>query len=250
MIQSRFPAWARRIEALGLALLVACGAEPDPTDSTEPSMETVPGSAASEVPYALAAASISGKFVHYWDTRAMEGETEHPTLLLLHGGRFNRDTWVELGTLDAAAARGLRAVAVDLPGFGTSEETPLDDGAFVHALVQTLGLDRPVIVSPSMSGRFAMPMVAEHADMLSGWIPVAPVGLDEWAPKIGLVDLPTMILWGTEDTTFPFKDGERMQKIVPNSRLEAFEGGSHPCYLDDPDKFHDLAFAFVESLTR
>jgi len=245
-----------RLFALGVAGALAtiplssCGSEATATSDSGPSVETVPGAAETRVPYALAAAQIQGRICHYWDTHALEGEVRHPTLLLLHGGRFTRDTWIELGTLDAAAARGLRAIALDLPGFGTSEETELADEAFLHAFVQTVALDRPVILSPSMSGRFALPMAARHADMLSGWIPVAPVGIDEWARELAVVELPTLILWGTADETIRFREGERLQSIVPGSRLEAFEGASHPCYLDQPERFHELVFGFVESLER
>ena len=52
-------------------------------------------------------------------TRALELEGDGPPLLLLHGYSDSADTWRIL--LDRLARAGRRAVAVDLPGFGTCD---------------------------------------------------------------------------------------------------------------------------------
>lgn len=236
-----------------LAALVGgpgCSSEAAAPDdgSMESAADAAESTPATDAPYQLAAASIAGKFVHYYDTHPFDEPGQRPTVLLLHGGRFSRETWKELGTLDYLHAHGLRAIALDLPGFGTSEPSELDDDDFLHQFVQTARLERPVVVSPSMSGRFALPLVARHTDLVGGWVPIAPVEIDEWARELVPVDLPTLILWGTADETIRFREGERLQSIVAGSRLEPFAGASHPCYLDDPPHFHALLGEFVESI--
>lgn len=51
---------------------------------------------------------------------------------------------------------------------------------FLHRVLQELGMQRPVLVSPSMSGRFALPFLLEHGDQLAGFVPIAPVGTKDY----------------------------------------------------------------------
>jgi microsomal epoxide hydrolase len=41
-----------------------------------------------------------------------------------------------------------------------------------------------------------------------------------------------------------------MQKNIPNSKLEVFEGDGHALFVDDPDKFNALVEDFLLSLSR
>ncbi|OXB58163.1 hypothetical protein ASZ78_006935 [Callipepla squamata] len=108
-----------------------------------------------------------------------------PDVLLLHGQAFTSHTWQALGTLALLAAEGHRAVAIDLPGYGDSPpagslSTQQGRAAFVRHVVQQLGLQRPVLVSPSMSGRFSLPFLVAHGEQLAGFVPIAPVGTREY----------------------------------------------------------------------
>ena len=51
-----------------------------------------------------------------------------------------------------------------------------DKGKFLDTLIGALRLGSPVIVSPSMSGAFALPFIlGDYTHKPSGYIPVAPV---------------------------------------------------------------------------
>ena len=65
-----------------------------------------------------------------YDTRVLELEGEGPGLVLLHGWGDSADTWRPL--LAELGARDRRAIAVDLPGFGTA--SPLRDGPMLPQL--------------------------------------------------------------------------------------------------------------------
>jgi len=59
-----------------------------------------------------------------FETRALELEGSGPPLVLLHGFADSADTWRTL--LDRLGRADRRAVAVDLPGFGTADRLHAD----------------------------------------------------------------------------------------------------------------------------
>ena len=179
------------------------------------------------------------------------GPDGREAVLLLHGGRFHSGTWEELGTLEHLGAAGLPVVAVDLPGFGQTPVGEHDDQGFVAALLDALGLERVVLVTPSMSGRFAFPLLLEHPERLAGFVAVAPVGIPDAAPRLGRCEVPALLVWGEADTVIPLDRADELEAALANSRRVVFPGAAHPCYLDEPEAFHRELTAFArESLGR
>ncbi len=58
-------------------------------------------------------------------------------------------------------------------------------------------------------------------------------------------DLPTLIVWGDRDPIIPVEHGRAAHALLPNSRLEIFEGAGHFPQLDDPVHFAELVTEFV-----
>lgn len=99
---------------------------------------------------------------------------EGPTVLFLHSFPLDRAMWS--GQLDALSRAGFRAIALDFPGFG---ETPLahcsppDLDAYVSsvlALLDTLHVERPLIVGLSLGGYVALRLVAQHPDRVGALV--------------------------------------------------------------------------------
>lgn len=121
-------------------------------------------------------------------TRALELDGAGPPLVLLHGWSDSADCWRPL--LGELAARGQRALALDMPGFG--EATRLDRerevlpqlDRFAAAAVRRVA-DRGeevLLCGNSLGGCVAM-RIAERPELpISGIVPIAPAGLDmaEW----------------------------------------------------------------------
>ncbi|MEM9380098.1 MAG: alpha/beta fold hydrolase [Planctomycetota bacterium] len=174
------------------------------------------------------------------------GPSDGAPLLLLHGAAFSSETWRDFGTLDRCAAAGLRVCAVDLPGYGaTPSGGGADRGAFLAALVDALGLDRPVVVAPSMSGTYALPLALDHADRCGGFVPVAPAMGASHRERLGEVAVPTLVVWGTEDRLLPVSEAHGMQSAIPGAELLLLEGARHPAYLDRTEVFHERLVRFV-----
>jgi len=170
------------------------------------------------------------------------GGDDGEAVLLLHGAAFRSETWLDLGTLEVLAAGGRRVVAVDLPGYGESTPTEATPVAFLLALLGALDIERAVIVSPSMSGCTSLPFVLEHPERVAGYVPVAPACLDRVQ---GTITVPTLVLWGQNDRVLPPEKAARLLELAPGAETVILPDASHPCYLDQPERFHELVSAFV-----
>lgn len=188
---------------------------------------------------------IEGQAIH---GRAAGPKSGAP-VLLLHGAAFDSGTWEKLGTLDVLAGAGFRAVAVDLPGFGKSKGARVDPGRFLEKLLPALGLGRPVIVSPSMSGSFSFPYLLAHPEGAAGFVAVAPAGAVEYAERLRGSSVPALVVWGERDTVFPVSQAQPLANAFADARVLVLPGARHPAYLDQPELFHRELVAFARRVS-
>ncbi len=230
-------------------------AEPPTVEKSEPPVVSrgtegrVDG--AEEAPVARAESTVeafelrlSGKRLHLLGA----GDPDAPTVLLLHGARFSALNWRELGTLELLARQGYRALALDLPGYGSSEASDLPPAKVLSSLLPLITQRPVVVVSPSMSGRFSFPLVVDRPSFVAGFVPVAPAAIDRYLPQVEGSKVPTLIFWGRDDRLVPVKQGERLNRAMADSRLVVLEDASHPCYLDKPLDFHRELLQFLRGL--
>jgi abhydrolase domain-containing protein 14 len=188
---------------------------------------------------------IEGQAIH----GLAAGPKAGPPVLLLHGAAFDSGTWQKLGTLDVLAEAGFRAVAVDLPGFGQSKAARLDPDRFLQQLLPALGLKRPIVVSPSMSGRFSFPYVLAHPEGVAGFVPVAPAGAAQYAARLRGSPVPTLVVWGERDTVIPLSEAQPLADAFADARVLVLPGAKHPAYLDQPELFHRELVAFAKRVS-
>jgi pimeloyl-ACP methyl ester carboxylesterase len=118
-----------------------------------------------------------------YESRVLELEGDGVPLVLFHGYADSADTWRQ--TLALLGREGRRAIAVDLPGFGTADPLlddpilPQLDEFAAAAVAYAAGRPRrPVIaVGNSLGGCVALRVAERRRERLAGVIGVAPAGL-------------------------------------------------------------------------
>ncbi|CAG9164567.1 alpha/beta fold hydrolase [Cupriavidus pinatubonensis] len=127
-----------------------------------------------------AALPPDGRFVDVPGARLHVVERgQGPALLLVHGlsGQLGNFGYGMIEPL----ARDFRVVAVDRPGSGYSVRTPgasadlAAQADVLAALIDKLGLERPLVVGHSLGGAIALALAAGHPDRVGGLALVAPL---------------------------------------------------------------------------
>jgi len=181
-------------------------------------------------------------------------ESTGKVILLLHGSAFTSQTWVDqVPTIETLAALGNKVIAIDLPGFGNTKvfdkAATKDKGAYLSEVIDILTPNvRPVIVTPSMSGSFIIPLLEISPEKISAWVPVAPVDTDKGKGFFPQIDIPTMIVYGELDASIGVRSRDDLILIKTSTKPQVLPGAKHPAYLDQPDLWHQLLFNFISAL--
>lgn len=188
---------------------------------------------------------VGGNRVHY----LVAGPEGGRAVVFLHGAAFQAQTWKDIGTLEELAGAGYRAYALDLPGFGESSEARVDPNTWLAELLEQLGVSKPVVVSPSMSGRFSLPLVTSNPERLAGFVAVAPVGLGRYGDRLKNITVPVLAIWGETDRIVPHTQQELLVELAPDARKVVVAGAGHACYMDDAATFHAELLRFLKGLS-
>ncbi|WP_406050661.1 alpha/beta fold hydrolase [Kribbella sp. NBC_00889] len=106
---------------------------------------------------------------------------EGPAVVLLHGWPGDRTDFRLLAPM--LVERGCEVVVPDLRGFGESDRQPTDpaqygvqaQGRSVIALVEELGLQRPVLAGYDVGSRVAQGIARNRADLIEGMVVAPPL---------------------------------------------------------------------------
>eukprot|EP01084_Bolivina_argentea_P001377 2540_1 len=218
-----------------------------------------------EISFKLQAKSLSGEkqpdiFVRQsYSTISKESAHSHDfVLIFLHGAAYSSATWSELGILKSLAQHGYISYALDVPGYGQSVKVRATDDRWLRDIIdQLIGTDEKVsqhivnaggistlnkkyiLVTASMSGIYAMPLLIERVKNMVGMITVAPVSTDKFGvQQLITITIPVCIIYGELDTHLGEKSKANLIKI-PNHKLIMVPGGEHAAYKTDP-KFFEL----------
>lgn len=169
-------------------------------------------------------------------------------IILLHGMKFQAETWNQIGTLTILAGAGYRCLAIDLPGFGKSPAAEISHAEILSAIIHQQGMTKPILLGPSMGGRVCLEYCFDHQEKIGAMILVGPVGIPENRHRLHEIEIPVLAVWGEQDTVSPLEYGRVFEREVAGSRLEVIKGAPHPCYLDYSEVFHEKVLGFLKAL--
>ncbi|MFL5823587.1 MAG: alpha/beta fold hydrolase [Solirubrobacteraceae bacterium] len=118
-----------------------------------------------------------------YQTRVLELEGDGVPVVFFHGYADSADTWRQC--LAVLGRLGRRAIAIDLPGFGTADRLrsqpilPQLD-AFASAALTYAAADAggALAVGNSLGGCVALRLAERHGERMAGVVAVAPAGLE------------------------------------------------------------------------
>ena len=166
------------------------------------------------------------------------GPTSSATVVLLHGMKFQAETWRQLGTLEFLAGMGQHVLAVDMPGFGRSPASEAAPVAVLARLFEHLAIERVTLIGPSMGGRIALEFSLNYPQRIAGLVLVGAVGVEDNRSGLGVITAPTLIVWGGEDQVSPLGNSDILLAGIKGATREIYPGAPHPCYLEQPDRWH------------
>jgi len=70
---------------------------------------------------------------------------------------------------------------------------------------------------------------------------------DDVQPRYSEISVPTLILWGREDSWIPVEQGRRLHDMIPGSRLRIIDDAGHLVIEERPDALLEEILAFLRS---
>jgi 3-oxoadipate enol-lactonase len=71
---------------------------------------------------------------------------------------------------------------------------------------------------------------------------------DELRNELHAIDVPTLVITGSQDTLTPVGDSEELAELIPTSRLYVLSGAAHGLMAEKPNAFNDAVLRFLDEV--
>jgi abhydrolase domain-containing protein 14 len=142
-------------------------------------------------------------------------------------------------------------LAFDIPGYGNSPATSFNPESWLSEALDQVDLNgHSAILSPSMSGRVSLPLLAQSPERVSAFVAVAPVGIPDWLDRLAECPVPMLAIWGATDQVVPPQHADTLVERLPYARKAVVPNAGHAPYISDAAAFHEEVLSFLrENLT-
>ena len=152
--------------------------------------------------------------------------------------------------LDSAGADpGAAGVAADTPWLREIAVSMTFQNPLVTRSVLQSMIHDPADATDDRVALYQQPFPVEGTTPAIGaWLPeiVSPTSAWSLQPKrIEKLKVPTLLIWGAEDTITPPSQAEHLAELLPNARIAWMDGVGHIPQIEDVDGFHDALVPFL-----
>lgn len=70
---------------------------------------------------------------------------------------------------------------------------------------------------------------------------------EDLTSQLSGINVPTLLIWGENDTATPVADARKMEHLIPDAGLVTFPGCGHYSFLDNPAQFRAVLNSFLNS---
>jgi len=162
------------------------------------------------------------------------------------------------------------ALAFPEPDGGAAKRTALDrllavrpmrdtlvSATLTNRLLTRLGLERfvfdPAVVTDAKVELYQQPLAVEGTtDAVGKWLvsDLLAAHRGAWSgkrEKYGeVLSMPTLVVWGEQDTVTPPDQGRRLAALLPDAELVMLDRINHIPHLEDPDRFFEVLRGFLD----
>lgn len=68
---------------------------------------------------------------------------------------------------------------------------------------------------------------------------------EDWRSALPSINVPVLLIWGSEDTEVPLRVAEEAMELLPDARLMTLDGAGHFPFLDQTEAFAEAVTAFL-----
>ena len=184
-----------------------------------------------------------------------------PAILLAHGFHSENSWRVWENNLEALAAAGLRAYALDLLGYGESGGERLDQQQQAQALLDLMDAEKlasATVGGVSWGGMVALEVALAAPERVTRLILVDSAGVGHFSDQeMEEIRCPTLIVWGEDDSVIPVSNAAWFGAAIADSRVETIPdvtaeeevpewGGHHPMRFK-AEEFNRIVTDFIRT---
>lgn len=187
---------------------------------------------------------IKGSKIHYLKA---ERDNNDGTVILLHGKKYNAYNWINSGIVGRLNDEGFEVIALELPGYGLSEDLNLEKEDFLREFVVQLKIEEFHLLGPSFSGEISIKFALKYGSMLKTLTIVDSINVDKYEELLKNIKVKTLIVWGKKDDIAPYEFANILKNNIIDSSLFTFEYLGHTCYFEEPGVFSDALVKFIKT---
>jgi pimeloyl-ACP methyl ester carboxylesterase len=72
----------------------------------------------------------------------------------------------------------------------------------------------------------------------------------DYSSELGKINVPTLIIWGDQDTIHPRSEQEALAMAIADAQLVVYAGAGHALHWEEPARFAADLVAFIKNLAN